>query len=167
MRVTVWGLTAAVLLVGTAHAGDWPQFRGPEGSGVSDEKGLPVRWGQAENVRWKAPLPGRGLSNPVVVGDCVIVTASSGANQDRLHVLCFDTQSGRKRWERQFRATGSTMAHPKSAVAAPTPVIDGGTVYALFSSGDLAALDLDGNLLWLRALQLDYPAVHNQLGLAA
>lgn len=167
MRLTVWSTTLAVLLGSAVWAGDWPAFRGPEGSGVSDEVGLPVKWSKTENVRWKAELPGRGLASPVVVGNRVIVTASSGSQQDRLHVLCFDTKTGRKLWERQFKATGSTMTHPKTSVAAPTPVVDDGKIYALFSSGDLAALDLEGNLLWFRALQLDYPAVHNQLGMAA
>jgi outer membrane protein assembly factor BamB len=97
----------------------------------------------------------------------VYVTASSGYQQDRLHVLCFDQTSGAKLWERQFWATGSTTCHPKTAIAGPTPVTDGGHVYALFSSGDLTCLDRDGNLVWYRALGRDYPGIANNLGLAA
>src|SRR5204863_4591375 len=100
-------LSAVALLaaVGLARAGDWPQFRGPGMAGVADETGLPERWGPADNVRWTAALPGRGVSSPVVVGDRVFLTACSGMNQTRLHVLCFDADSGRKLWERQFWAT--------------------------------------------------------------
>jgi outer membrane protein assembly factor BamB len=148
-------------------AGDWRQFRGPDGSAVSPETGLPVRWSPTENVRWKVALPGRGLSNPVIAGGRVYVTACSGFAQKRLHVLCFDAAAGAKLWERQFWATGSTQCNDKTSMAAPTPVTDGEHVYALFACGDLAALDRDGNLLWYRALMRDYPQVYNQIGMAA
>jgi outer membrane protein assembly factor BamB len=155
------------LIVQPALAGDWMQFRGPGGSGVSPEKGLPVKWTATENLRWKAALPGRGLSCPVVTGDKVLVTACSGYRQTRLHVLCFRASDGTKLWERQFTATGNTQCNPKTSMAAPTPVTDGKAVYALFATGDLAALDLDGNLLWYRSLVGDYPDITNQVGMAS
>jgi outer membrane protein assembly factor BamB len=171
IRVLVWPLLLAALalrgLTPTAHAADWPAFRGPNGSGVSEEKSFPIKWGPKEGLRWKAELPGRGLSNPVVAGGRVFVTACSGPKERRLHVLCFDEQTGKKLWERQFTATGSTMCHPKTNMAAPTPVTDGKVVYALFATGDLAALGHDGNLLWYRSLVGDYPNVTNQVGMAA
>jgi outer membrane protein assembly factor BamB len=161
------GLVCAGVLVGTrAPAGDWPQFRGPLGRAVSEES-VPVRWTDQENVRWKADLPGRGVSSPVVVGGKVYVTASSGYRHRRLHVLCFEQAGGKKLWERHFAATGSTMCHEKTSMAAPTPAADGRAVYALFATGDLAALDPDGNLLWYRSLVGDYPDVTNQVGMAA
>jgi outer membrane protein assembly factor BamB len=156
------------LFFSPAWAGDWPQFRGPGGVAVSDEKGLPVKWSTTENVRWKAELPGgRGVSSPVIAAGRVYVTAASTYRQRRLHVLCFDAATGKKLWERQVAATGSTMCHPKTSMAAPTPVTDGKHVYALFASGDLAAFDRDGDLLWYRALLRDYPDVTNQVGMAA
>jgi len=103
----------------------------------------------------------------VLVGDRLFLTASSGPKQDRLHVLCLRASDGVLLWERQFFATGRTMCHEKTSVAANTPVTDGLRVFALFSSCDLAALDLEGNLLWLRALALDYPNVSNSLGMAS
>jgi outer membrane protein assembly factor BamB len=103
----------------------------------------------------------------VVAAGKVYVTACSGVLQDRLHVLCFDAATGTKRWERQFWATGNTLCHPKTCIAAPTPATDGTSVCALFGTGDLACLDADGNLLWYRALARDYPQVTNQVGLAA
>src|SRR5262249_34067807 len=116
---------------------------------------------------WKAALPGRGLSNPVITGGKVIVTACSGFKQRRLHVLCFDEKTGAKLWERQFTATGNTQCHPVTSMAAPSPVTDGKAVYALFATGDLAALDLDGVLLWYRSLVSDYPDITNQVGMAS
>jgi outer membrane protein assembly factor BamB len=151
----------------SARAGDWTQFRGPGGSGVSAETGLPVRWSATEGIRWKADLPGRGLSNPVIADGRVFVTACSGAQQERLHVLCFEAATGRRLWERQLWATGNTLCHPKTCMAAPTPVTDGKAVYALFATADLAAFDRDGNLLWYRSLVGDYPTVGNNVGLAA
>jgi outer membrane protein assembly factor BamB len=156
-----------ILVVSPALAADWTQFRGPGSSAVSQETGLPVKWSATDNIRWKADLPGRGLSCPVIAGGKVYLTACSGYRQTRLHVLCLDEASGAKIWERQFIATGPTMCHPTTNMAAPTPVSDGKNVYALFATGDLAALDADGNLLWYRSLNRDYGNLTNQLGLAA
>jgi outer membrane protein assembly factor BamB len=160
-------IVTALLTSLPAWAGDWPQFRGPGGRGVSDETGLPVHWGPDQNIRWKADLPGRGLSSPVVARGKVYVTACSGRLQDRLHVLCFDVQTGKRLWERQLWATGNTMCNPKTCMAAPTPVTDGERVYALFATGDLACLSAAGDLLWYRALVQDYPRISNQVGMAA
>jgi outer membrane protein assembly factor BamB len=165
-RLLALGLALCAGL-GLAWAGDWPQFRGPNLGGVADEAGLPARWGPGENVRWTADLPGRGVSCPVVVGSRVYLTANSGMSQTRLHMLCFDADSGRKLWERQFWATGPTLCNPKTCMAAPTPAADGRGVYALFGTGDLVALDTDGSLRWLRALAADYPRVTNQVGRGA
>jgi outer membrane protein assembly factor BamB len=147
--------------------GNWPQFRGPNGSAVSAETGLPVEWAKDKNIRWKAPLPGKGLSNPVIAGGRIFVTASSGFQESRLHVLCLDQASGKQLWHRQFLATGNTLCHEKSNMAAPTPVTDGKAVYALFATGDLVALDAEGNLLWYRSLARDYPPLANNVGMAA
>jgi outer membrane protein assembly factor BamB len=148
-------------------AGDWPQFRGRGGTAISEEKGLPVKWSDTENIRWKAELPGRGVSSPVIAAGRVYVTAASAYRQQRLHVLCFDAVAGEKMWERQLAATGGTMCHPKTSMAAPTPATDGKSVYALFATGDLAAFTRDGDLLWYRALVRDYPEITNQVGMAA
>ncbi len=160
-------LALVLLLASVARAGDWPQFRGPNGSGVSGETGLPIEWAKDKNIRWTVPLPGQGHSNPVIAGGKVFVTASSGFQESRLHVLCLDQGSGKQRWHRRFRATGSTLCHPKSNMAAPTPVTDGKVVYALFATGDLVALDAEGNLLWYRSLARDYPTLANNVGMAA
>ncbi len=148
------------------HAGDWRQFRGPHGNGIADETVLPTELSE-QNVAWKISLPGRGLSSPIIVGDRVFVTASSGPKQERLHVICFNAADGSKRWERQFWATGVTLAHEKTSVAAPTPTSDGEHVFAFFSSNDVACLDLDGNLKWFRGLTHDYPRASNSLGMSS
>ena len=157
------------LLAGCAglHAADWPQFRGPSGNGISDETGLPTVLDANKELAWKIDLPGRGLSSPIVVGERVFVTCSSGLKQQRLHVLCFRTADGSKLWERQFWATGRTMCQPKTCVAAPTPASDGERIVAIFSSTDAVCLDLDGNLLWFRGLGRDYPNASNSVGMSS
>jgi len=151
----------------TLTASDWPQFRGPNATGVSDEKPLPTEWSKTKGIAWKAELPGRGASSPVVVGNRVYVTCSSGTRDDRLHVLCFDATTGKQHWHRQLQGTGSTACHPKSCMAANTPVADETGVYALFATGDLAAFDADGTLRWYRSLVGDYPTITNAVGMAS
>ena len=146
----------------TAHA-DWLQFRGVNSAGASTESKQPAA---SLKIGWSADLPGRGLSAPIVVGNKVFVTAASGPEQATLHVFCFDAASGKKLWERQMRATGRTMTQEKTCVAAPTPCSDGKHVFAHYSSNDLFAFDLDGNLLWLRGLTVDYANASNSLGMA-
>lgn len=156
-----------VLLSPRLSGDDWTQFRGPGGSGAAEAEHCPTHWSNSENLAWQVDLPGRGLSSPIVVAGRVLITACSGIRQDRLHVLCFDQQSGKQLWERQFWATGRTQTHLKTNTAAPTPVSDGRAVYALFSTNDLFALDFEGNLLWLRGLAEEYPNTNNSLGMAS
>ena len=159
-------LTAFITLhfsVFTLTASDWPQFRGPNSSSYVAEAKVPVKL----KIDWTAALPGRGLASPIVVGEKVFVTCSSGPKQERLHVICFSAKDGSKVWERQLKATGRTMSHPKTSVAACSPCSDGKRVFALWSCNDLAAFDLDGNLLWLRGLTVDYANASNSLGMAS
>jgi outer membrane protein assembly factor BamB len=159
---------ALALMVGSwAHAGNWPQFRGPNGDGVSDEVGVPTSFGPEENVRWKADLPGRSVASPVVYGKKVFISAASGPRMDRLHAVCLDADTGKILWHRQMTATGNTACHPKSSMAAPTPCVNADGVYFLFATADLAAFDHDGNLRWYRSLVSDYPDVSNQVGMAS
>ncbi len=156
----------AVAWMPPSHAADWLQFRGPNGSAVSPEAGLPSALSEAA-VTWKTPLPGRGISSPLVIGDRIYLTASSGPEQDRLHVLCLRASDGARIWERQFWATGRTMTHAKICVATSTPCSDGKHLFATFSSNDVVCLDLEGNLVWLRGLTRDYPNASNSLGMAS
>lgn len=160
-----------VLLIGVVaiplYGADWRQFRGPNGASVAVATRPPEQWTESENVAWKAELPGRGPSGPIVVGNRVFVTASSGPKQDRLFVLCFDAKTGKEEWRREFWATGRTHCHPSSAIAAPTPASDGQRIFAFYSSNDLVCLDLEGNLLWYRGLAFDYPKAGNDAGMAS
>jgi outer membrane protein assembly factor BamB len=146
---------------------DWRQFRGTDSNSAVGDVELPTVWSDTESVAWKTALPARGVSSPIVVGDAVIVTSSSGFKQDRLYVSTFDAKTGKPRWQREFWATGRTLCHPTSANAAPTPCSDGKRIFAFYSSNDLVCLDMEGNLLWLRGLTLDFPTAANDVGMAS
>jgi len=156
-----------VLTTSTVHA-DWRQFRGTDGSGSDASCILPESWSaDGDNIAWKIELPGRGPSSPIVVKDRVIVTTATGADQEQLHVLCYSPRDGKQLWQRTFWATGRTFTHKQSTPAAPTPISDGEYVYTFFSSSDLACLDLDGNLIWLRGLGYEHPKAGNDIGMAS
>ncbi|MEY4483538.1 MAG: hypothetical protein RL693_990, partial [Verrucomicrobiota bacterium] len=122
-------LISAFSLQPSAFPSDWPQFRGPGSTAYAADTKIP----ETLKVQWAAELPGRGLSSPIIVGDKVFITAASGPKQEKLHVICFKAADGSKVWERQLKATGRTMAHQKTNVAAPTPCSDGKHVFAIWS----------------------------------
>jgi len=158
---------ALTLLVAVTGGADWLHFRGTDNTSVSAESALPDQFADGQNVAWKIALPGRGPASPIVLGDRVIVLASSGAQQDRLHVLAYRTADGSPLWHRQLWATGHTAHHPFGAVAANTPASDGDLIFAFYSSNDLACFDLDGNLQWFRGLASDFPTMRNDVGMAS
>jgi outer membrane protein assembly factor BamB len=159
-------LFLAVLAVSFCAGADWRQFRGNQGTGYSDARNVPTRF-TAEQAAWKAPLVGRAAASPIVVGDKVLVTASNGRGETRLHLTAYDAATGRQLWHRQLWATGHTLSSSFAAVADPTPASDGRHVLAFFSSNDLACFDLDGNLLWFRGLAYETPATRNDVGMAS
>ena len=152
-----------------ALADDWTGFLGPGASSVAANAVLPKVIDDSTNVAWKIPLPAKGASSPIVVGDNVIVTCSGGVadKQDEIMVLCVDKNSGKKKWEQKFWATGRCFCHPLSANAAPTPATDGERIFAFFSSNDIACLDMQGNLLWYRGLAADRPKAGNDVGMSS
>ncbi|HOA51952.1 MAG: PQQ-binding-like beta-propeller repeat protein [Thermogutta sp.] len=165
----------AALLVGAccgtwelAQGEDWPAFRGGLAAGVlCGGEDIPPVLSPENQLLWKAPLPGRGPSSPIVVKDKVIVTAAVGYRQNELHVLCFDAKTGKQEWDFRFWATGSTVCNPFGGVAASTPVSDGRRIVALFSSNDLVCLDMEGRPLWFRGLGFERPYLRNDVGMAS
>ncbi|QDT43898.1 outer membrane biogenesis protein BamB [Gimesia alba] len=159
-------LLLPLIAVGLCCGADWPQFRGPLTNNVATSDAPPSKVDQ-ESIAWTADLEGRGASGPIIVGDKVFITSTTGFKQDQLHVMCFDVKTGKRLWERQFWATGRTQCHSKMCVATPTPASDGKRIFATFSSNDVVCLDLDGNLLWIRGLSHDFPNASNSLGMAS
>lgn len=153
--------------VGTIGSKGWLGFRG-DGTSVSVSN-APAKLdvGDQGNVAWRQTMPGRSVAGPIVVGDLVVTTSSSGQDGEVLHVSGVDLQTGDVQWEQTFRATGRPFCHPTSANAAPSPASDGERVFAFFSSNDLVCLSLEGELLWYRGLGFDYPKAGNDVGMAS
>jgi len=143
-------------------AENWPQWRGPHGTGVSNETGLPIIWDENRSIIWKCALPQWGTSTPAIWDDAVFVT--SHIEDDKLLLMRIDKRSGEIHWTREV---GSGTAPRESAkrstqkfhrlhnLASPSPVTDGKSVVVHFGNGDLAAYDFDGNQTWKRNLQED------------
>jgi len=172
-------LTAAAVTAATVHlpAANWPQWRGLDGQGISDEKNVPAEWSPTRNVAWKTALPGYGQSQPIVWGSRVFLTADveggpaptnhkapvhmmegqpwvhpDSVGIDKLHtmkVLALDLTSGAIVWERTaYEGTVFDHRHRRGSYAAPTMVTDGAMVVAYFGPEGLYGYDIDGNLKW-------------------
>jgi len=163
LRILALSILCVVFLCGA----DWRQFRGNFGTGAAPNENVPTSWNNADNMAWSVELEGRGVSSPIVIGHRVVITSVTGFSQDRLCVLCFESDTGKRLWERHLWSTGRTTCQPKTCVAAPTPASDGQRIYAFFSTNDLACFDPDGNLLWCRGLTHDFPNASNSLGMAS
>jgi len=155
---------AAVELSGEEQR--WPAFRGA-GDDRAPSAELPLRWSPEKGVVWRAELPGYGQSSPIVWDGQVFVTSIEGEEKETLILSAFELGSGEVRWRRRFEAS-LRFAHTDTASrAAPTPAVDGERVYAFWESGDLVALDHDGETLWRRSLSEDYGAFAGNHGIAS
>lgn len=142
----------------------WPGFRG-DGSSVSPATGLPLKWSDSENVRWSSDIRGFGQSSPIVWEDAVFVTSVEGESKETLVVSRFDLKTGKQVWAKTFPASRTTKVSGYVSQSAPTPVADADGVYAFFESGDLFALDPEGNQRWKRSLLEEYGDLNSNHGL--
>src|SRR5262245_13419561 len=130
---------------------NWPQFRGPDGNGHSDARGLPLSWSEKQNIIWKTPIHDRGWSSPVIFSNQVWLTT---ATQDgrKLHAICLDRDKGNIISDMKlFDVPNPQYAHPFNTYASPTPVIEPGRVYITFGSPGTACIDTKSfKVLWER-----------------
>ena len=145
-----------------AFAEDWPGWRGPQRNGVTTDTGVPTTWSATQNVLWKNPLPGTGISNPIIVQNRVVITASEGQDQSDLHVICYDRTTGQEQWHQQLWGTSPTLFYPRSGMASPSPLTDGKHIFAFFGTGDIFCFGMDGELLWQRSLANEYGRFQNR-----
>jgi outer membrane protein assembly factor BamB len=126
-----------------ARAGDnWPQFRGPTGQGVTDSTGLPLTWGEGQNVKWKTPIHGRAWSSPVVWGSQIWLTTASEDGR-YLSALCVDKETGKVVHDLKLfeDPTPNPVFKKFNTYASPTPVIEEGRVYITFGAAGTVCLD--------------------------
>jgi outer membrane protein assembly factor BamB len=166
VTVLVIAATLATFALPVA-AEDWPQFRGPNGSGVSAATGLPEEFGPNKNVIWKTALP-PGHSSPVLTRDRIFVTGYSkvnsgqqsasgkqvvGANEREkqdyaLLVICLDRQTGKVLWKRAVPRRITGRLQNVNGPASPSPVTDGANVYVFFQEFGLISFDRAGRERW-------------------
>ena len=156
------------------NARPWPQFRGPDGSGIADEQGVPLRWNapEGQGIVWETPLAGLGVSSPIVWGERVFAVTAASLTEDsefriglygdvapvrnetehRFALHALDLRTGAPVWEEELRrGVPMTRRHTKSSQANATPATDGERIVTLLGSmGVLLCHDLDGRLLWER-----------------
>src|SRR5438552_13801432 len=147
-------------------ADNWPQWRGMDSNGVSNEKGLPTSWSLEENIAWKVSLPGRGTSTPIVWGDQVFLTSQIGegpievraaddakiirsdGGKVRFVVQCFHRSDGRLIWQYPLDAgEDRTPVHLKHNLATPSCFPDVEFAHSWFGTGQLVCLDLKGKVI--------------------
>jgi outer membrane protein assembly factor BamB len=170
-----------VLTTDAAADTNWAQWRGPDAQGVSNEKNLPTEWSDTKNVLWKAAIPGRGFSQPIIWGKRVFLTTAIEGGPapathqppkhkigerdfshpewygvDKLHtfkIYCLDRDTGKVIWEKvSYEGPVYDYRHKRGAYAAPTPVTDGKYVWAYFGSEGFYCYDFDGKLVWQKNL---------------
>lgn len=138
------------LLATPLIAENWPSWRGSGGNGVVAGKQPPLDL--AEKLQWKAELPGRGCSTPIVWGKQIFVTCPVN---DKDGLLAFDT-SGKELWRKTFGSLTPGRGQRVGSSANSSPLTDGKIVVAYFKSGTVACLDLEGKELWKMNLQEKY-----------
>lgn len=163
-------LTLTIAAIAAAATDNWPQFRGPGSTGVADDDPrLPDEWSSTKNVAWKADIPGRGWSSPIVWGNRVFVTtvvpteakekARKGlyfggergipTDEHRWMLYALDFDTGKTVWQREVhKAVPAFSRHLKNSYASETPVTDGRHVYAYFGNTGIFAFDFSGNKIW-------------------
>ena len=179
--MTRFGIALSFALLSVGRSEDWPQFRGPNGTGVSVDSPIPLEWSSDKHIAWKAPVPGAGWSQPVIVGNLVFVTsaitdrprqpkdyASGTADPYTIsggsapppdgsvdwRVFALELRTGVMRWQRSVASGKSRYPiHPSSTYANETPAADERAVYVFFGAiGMLVGFDHEGQMLWRREL---------------
>ncbi len=153
MRIPFFALISLALSAGIVRAENWPGWRGPRGDGTSHEKTLPLTWSEAENLRWKTPIAGKGHSSPIVWGDRVFVTTCLEDKGERV-LICLDRRDGSILWQRIVLAAPLEKKHTLNSFASATPVTDGKHVWVAFLACpdmQVACYDFAGNKVWLRS----------------
>ena len=141
-----------VLISSVSHAQEWTRFRGPNGSGVTEAKGIPAKVTPAD-YKWRVELPGAGHSQPVLWGDRIFVSSAPKEGGKRI-LSCHRVSDGGELWAKEFESS-EYHNHRLNNFASSTPVVDAERVYVAFAhpkSGFIVCLDHDGKLKWERDL---------------
>ena len=146
---------------------DWKEFRGDGSSLLRSQQGLPLEWSDQKNLSWNIVTPGYGQSSPVIVDQSIFVTGVDGARKETLMLTAFDLSSGKERWSYRGSPAQSIQDSDMISKAASTPAADRAGVYAFFETGNLVALDHQGQLQWERRLTDEFGAFGGRHGIGS
>jgi len=134
---------------------NWPRFRGPGGNGISESTNAPTNWDPktGTGIAWKTPVPAPGFNSPIIWKDRFFF---SGGDASKREVFCYDRANGQLVWRQAVaNVPGSPSTAPEipetTGYAASTMATDGVRVYVIFATGDVAALTMDGKLVWAKS----------------
>ncbi len=176
--------------VSSSASSSWPQWRGPEQSGLAEESNPPANWSETDNIRWKVPVDGEGWSTPIIWGDRIFLhtaipydanlpvpnvipegTPNIRSHPDveatwkaqRIGIICLRRCDGKELWRRMiFEGMPHQGHHRKGGFASQSPVTDGKHVYSYFGSFGLFCHDMDGQLIWKS--NFGFQAIEDSLG---
>ncbi len=140
----------------SAMASDWPQWRGPQRNGLSQETGLLKEWPkEGPKLLWQVKDIGSGYSTPAVVGERIYVLGNEGLENEFVQALA--VRDGKRVWQTRLGKVGNPDQQPKFPAARSTPTADGELLYALASDGDLACVETaTGKVRWQKSLRADF-----------
>lgn len=178
-----------ISLAATARADNWPGWRGADGQGHCNEKGLPLTWDAKTNVRWKVKLPDQGSSTPIIWGDRVFMTQASEkslwpakggkggqggpAIARKRSLWCLDRKDGSVLWQKDVIYEEKESTHPTNPYCSASPVTDGERIVVCHGSAGMFCYDFTGKELWkveLGKLEHDWgnassPILHGDLAI--
>ena len=151
-----WLSAAAGFLTLTLQANDWPQWRGPQRDGISQEKGLLAEWPKdGPKLVWQRTDIGAGYSTPAVVGDRLYVLSNEGAEDEFVQAL--DVKDGSRIWRTKLGKAGNPEQKPNYTGSRSTPTVEGDVLFALGSDGDLACVETaKGTVRWQKNLRTEF-----------
>lgn len=155
-----------VMVIAVSHGVEWPEFRGPEGQGVVEAEGVPVKLDLEKGFVWKTEIPGKGWSSPVMQDGLIVVTTAVKTDKVELRVMALDAETGKSVWTKSvFSPTAAEAGtiHEKNSLASSTALIAGDVVYAHFGHMGTAALELKtGEVKW--EFHKTYQSMHGNGG---
>lgn len=144
----------------------WGGFRG-EGNSKSQTRHIPLRWSDKRNLLWRRNISGYGQSTPVIFGERVFTTSTSGKKSEELIVRCHKVSNGKLLWEKNFPSPNEIERSQYVSQAAPSPVVDSSKVYVFFESGKMIALSHLGEVEWERNLTEEYGPLEGNHGVGS
>ena len=155
-QVRLLAASAAMVASSIAVAADWPQWRGPDRDGISDETGLLKQWpDDGPPLAWRVDSLGDGYGAPSVADGTIYVVVNEGLEQES--VVALDAADGRQLWSTRIGKVGNPDQNPNYPAARSTPTVAGDAIYVLGSDGDLVCLDTDGGKIrWQKSLRREF-----------